>query len=418
MVAPLSYSKSQSEESGQAISYRRLVKALRASDNIEVVELPAFSAYEGHQAVLSAYQENHIDLVHAFVTGKAAYGAIYAAKLLSLPTVLGLRSELGLEDSDDMIPGSLGFLRWQFVNADRLISSSHELQKRASILANRPTIPGKIVMNSIDSEVFLASVSNTKSREQQDREMLGVFNLEDVSVPKVSLPPNVPVVGAIASDWSRSNKGLFVLLDAVHRLTLTRFADLHLLVIGKAGDKAATLNTHVAATGPINYNMVVRYMRLCHVGVVPSIQDSNSNAVLEWMAAGVPLVATNTGMNKEILRDTGLVVQPGNPQALANAIELLLQMAKGPRQRIAQSARDMALTRFDPRFEANSYIRAYQDLLENADTSVISSVISEINTDHLSQMNRNRTSGYSSASASASEDDYPDSGGLIIGGKD
>ena len=51
------------------------------------------------------------------------------------------------------------------------------------------------------------------------------------------------------------------------------------------------------------------------------------NAVLEYLAAGLPTVASRVGGNAEIIQDgkTGLLVPPNNPSALAEALLRLLR---------------------------------------------------------------------------------------------
>ncbi len=61
--------------------------------------------------------------------------------------------------------------------------------------------------------------------------------------------------------------------------------------------------------------------------VHPSQQEGFSNAILEAMAAGCPVVATAVGGNVEAVIEgtTGLLVPPSDPVALAVAIERLLR---------------------------------------------------------------------------------------------
>ena len=60
--------------------------------------------------------------------------------------------------------------------------------------------------------------------------------------------------------------------------------------------------------------------------VLPSRSEGFSNAIVEAMAASLPVVATNVGGNAEAVQDgvSGFIVPPGEPQALAAAIEQLL----------------------------------------------------------------------------------------------
>lgn len=62
------------------------------------------------------------------------------------------------------------------------------------------------------------------------------------------------------------------------------------------------------------------------ISVLPSTSESLSNTILESMAAGIPVVAASVGGNPELItKDRGLLVAPGDPEELANAIEFLLQ---------------------------------------------------------------------------------------------
>src|SRR5262249_7521178 len=61
------------------------------------------------------------------------------------------------------------------------------------------------------------------------------------------------------------------------------------------------------------------------VSVLPSDSESLSNSIIESMAVGVPVVASNVGGNPELLGDgRGLLVKLGSEQALADALTKIL----------------------------------------------------------------------------------------------
>ena len=92
--------------------------------------------------------------------------------------------------------------------------------------------------------------------------------------------------------------------------------------------------------------------------VLPSVwQEPFSIVLLEAMAAGLPVVATNTGGTPEVVRDyrNGLLCQPGNAVALAEKLELLVNNRKFSRS-LAEEARrtiqaDFSLSRMVERVE-------------------------------------------------------------------
>lgn len=106
----------------------------------------------------------------------------------------------------------------------------------------------------------------------------------------------------------------------------------------------------------------------CRIGVVASIgSEAVSRAALEWMAMGRALVATAVGGLPDIVSEgrTGLLVEPGNPQALAAALERLMK-EPGLAESLGRAGRERFQERFSlPRF-ASQTESLYADLLARA----------------------------------------------------
>jgi glycosyltransferase involved in cell wall biosynthesis len=100
------------------------------------------------------------------------------------------------------------------------------------------------------------------------------------------------------------------------------------------------------------------------VVVSPSRSESLSNAILEAMAAGRPIVATRVGGNPELVRDreTGLLVAPEDEGALANALETVLGSPNLARE-WGESARRIARTDFTLDCARERLEQLYMDLL-------------------------------------------------------
>jgi glycosyltransferase involved in cell wall biosynthesis len=82
------------------------------------------------------------------------------------------------------------------------------------------------------------------------------------------------------------------------------------------------------------------------VSVLPSSSESLSNAIIESMAAGVPVVANRVGGNSELVtEERGILVTPGDYQALGNAISTLLRDSS-LRLQLGQNARMFAKANF------------------------------------------------------------------------
>jgi glycosyltransferase involved in cell wall biosynthesis len=83
------------------------------------------------------------------------------------------------------------------------------------------------------------------------------------------------------------------------------------------------------------------------VFVLASLWEGMSNGLLEAMAAGRPVVATSVGGNPEVVRhgETGFLVPPGNPEAMADAIGRLLS-DRALAQRLGEAGRIRAESAF------------------------------------------------------------------------
>jgi len=94
-------------------------------------------------------------------------------------------------------------------------------------------------------------------------------------------------------------------------------------------------------------NDVSAILASCDVAVLPSAAEGMPNAVLEYMAAGLPVVATAVGGNLEVIEDgvTGLLVPPGDAVALGNAVARLLENPAFA-ERLAQNGRELVERKF------------------------------------------------------------------------
>lgn len=102
--------------------------------------------------------------------------------------------------------------------------------------------------------------------------------------------------------------------------------------------------------------------------VLPSRSEGFSNALIEAMAAGLPVVATDVGGNAEAVEQekTGLVVPPENVEALAGALLLLCEDAS-KREAYGQAGRRAAEERFSSAAMGRATARVYRELLDARD---------------------------------------------------
>jgi phosphatidylinositol alpha-mannosyltransferase len=91
------------------------------------------------------------------------------------------------------------------------------------------------------------------------------------------------------------------------------------------------LKSNVVFTGEVSFDELPQYYRTSHIFCSPALYGESFGIVLvEAMAAGLPVVATNNEGYSKVIRDgiTGFLVSPQRPQALAAAIARLLDSEK------------------------------------------------------------------------------------------
>jgi glycosyltransferase involved in cell wall biosynthesis len=147
-------------------------------------------------------------------------------------------------------------------------------------------------------------------------------------------------------------KGLKYLLRA-YAILLKKYPDLELLLVSKpqpGGDTEKLVRTlgiqdKVQFVNGISTELMVRYYAEAAIAVCPSVYEGFGLPAGEAMACGVPIVSTDGGALPEVVGDAGVIVPAKNADALAAAIDELLQ---DPQRRDELSAK--AMQRIDDHF--------------------------------------------------------------------
>jgi glycosyltransferase involved in cell wall biosynthesis len=156
-------------------------------------------------------------------------------------------------------------------------------------------------------------------------------------------PPSPPAPSLLCVGRLVPIKGHRILFEAFRRVR----ADLPELSLSVAG--TGELERELRAAAPEGVRFLGRVSpppyEECAVVVVPSLGEGFGMVALEAMERGRPVIASRVGGLPEIVADgaTGLVVPPGEPAALADAILALVRdPARGARMGAAGRARAVA----------------------------------------------------------------------------
>ena len=202
----------------------------------------------------------------------------------------------------------------------------------------------RVVYNGIDTERFrpLPDV------ERQQGVLLYVGNSED------------------------RNKGAQYLIDALHILQNDR-RDYQLVLVDNEKSRLKLvprlvqeygLWSRVHFTGRVSTEQLVRLYNQATLVVSPSLYEGFGLPAAEAMACETPVIATTGGAFPEVIdhEKTGWLVRPGDADALADGIRLLMDDEE-LRGRLARAGRQSILERFSWRKAAEETVAVYEELV-------------------------------------------------------
>lgn len=183
---------------------------------------------------------------------------------------------------------------------------------------------------------------------------------------RLGIPPNTMVLGTIAR--LTEQKGHRYLIQAIPKL-ISHFQNVVFLWIGD-GPLRSSLIQLAQDLGVLSYiqflgfrENVGAFLSVMDVFVLPSLYEGFPNAILEAMACGKPVVATGVEGTPEavIHGETGLLVPPRNPEALADA---LIQIAQNPsmRKQMGEKGKKRIHEYFLLEHQINAFDQLYKEL--------------------------------------------------------
>lgn len=289
--------------------------------------------------LVSIIKDKNISLVHTDSTTENFYAGI-AAKIAGIPLVWHIRTSEG----EYFLDRVLSFLSTKLILvADALKSRFRWLEKTQKLVT---------IYNGIDLEEF-DSFSATPSSIRKES---GIGESEIL----------LACVGRI-----EKRKGQEYLISAM------KHADnVKLIFAGKADEvylrQITTLCEDLNICDKIIFaghrNDIPSFLRSIDIPVFPTLTEGFSRVLLEAMAAGRPVIATDVGGNSEAIIDgiTGYVVPAKKPEALAHRINELTSN-KEKRKRMGLSGRQRIEKGFAIERHAKAVEELYKEIIVNKD---------------------------------------------------
>lgn len=201
--------------------------------------------------------------------------------------------------------------------------------------------------------------------------------LDDRPIHIIPYPVNTDEFKPVSRDCSRKSvlfvgriekrKGADVLLRAVPRV-LAKHPDCEFLFVGQVSDELIEMVKNapegVRFLSFKRRHELVELYQQAGIAVAPSLWDNSPNVVYEAMACGTAVIATRVGGIPELVDDqlTGLLVQPGDEFALADALIAVLD-DPARREQMGQRGHEKALARYATSSVASETLNLYRRVL-------------------------------------------------------
>jgi glycosyltransferase involved in cell wall biosynthesis len=185
---------------------------------------------------------------------------------------------------------------------------------------------------------------------------------------ELGIDDSIPLIGLCARfDPQKDHKNF---LHAAGLLTAER-PDVHFVLWGQGVDvnnaslidwaRSARMGDNLHLLGPRSDNP--RLMAALDVATLSSASEAFPLVIGEAMACGVPCVATDVGDAVLIVGDTGRIVPPRDPEALAKAWTEILSLSPSERQSLGLIARQRIIDHYSLDKMVSAYCRLYQDII-------------------------------------------------------
>jgi len=178
----------------------------------------------------------------------------------------------------------------------------------------------------------------------------------------LGIPTDRPVIAFAAVSVADKRKGASCLIEAIQQMKEKPF----LLTWGASFPPELEELPHLHLGSIDSEYLITSVYNAADVFVIPSIEEAFGQTALEALACGRPVVGSNVGGIPDMVHDsdTGLLVAPGNADALAEALDQLMQ-DQSMRKQMGIKARELVMNEFSFEKNAAAYTELYQAMVRS-----------------------------------------------------
>jgi sugar transferase (PEP-CTERM/EpsH1 system associated) len=295
-------------------------------------------------------KEDSISIVHS--NNWSTFGeATIAASVARVPTMIHAQHGIEMNDAEAYVK-SKRFIRNRLRQGfsqltDRIVVVSQATKNFVCNEWKTPECKVQLLYNGIDIDTF-------SPRSNKEYNSLRT---------KLNIEQKQTVIGCTGRLMTVKNFPF--LIRAFHKIS-SSFPDSILLLIGDGPERKniesltakCNLNDRIILAG--HRDDIKDLLHVLDIFVLPSISEGVSLALLEAMASGLPIIASNVGGNPEVIENnkSGLLVRSNDHDHLAELLSLLLN-DEGRREQLGNAARKRVEGKFDKANMMKNYEQLY-----------------------------------------------------------
>ncbi len=291
-------------------------------------------------------RKEKVDIIQTFFFDAMVFG-VFSGKIAGVKTIISSRRDLGFWYT----PRLLSVLKIVNRFTTRIVANSFAVKENVIKLEHIDGSKVDVIKNGLNMDLFANTASNSKLYKS------------------LGIPETDKKVGIVAN-LNRNVKRVDVFIKSASEVQ-KKLRDVSFLIVGDGYLKGELeeLKDRLGLDKKLIFlgyqNNIPLIIKNWDVGIISSDSEGFSNSILEYMASGVPVGATNIGGNSEVVDEgvNGFLIEPGDYNSMAEKICELLEN-KTKRSQMSENARNLMLNDYswDKKIiEIESY---YQNLMK------------------------------------------------------
>jgi len=326
--------------------------------------LAPFMFFFGFLALWKLVKKEKIDIIHAHWIVPNGFLAALVCRLTKTPLVVS-------------IPGS-----------DVQVARKNKIFAKMAVFASK--IADLVTTNSEDLKQAMVDLGAEPKKFKMiiygiDKDKMRIDTTQNNQLrKKLELDKNDIIVLAVGRLVYK--KGFDILIKAMSEI-IKKNPKVKTIIVGDGDLKNDLVNLvkklkvqqNVIFTGTVPYKELIYYYNLADIFTMPSVSpppDGLNVCVIDAMACGKPIVATNIAGNPLVVKDgvNGLLIPQKRPDLLAKAL-LKLFFSKNLREKYGKAGRRLVLQKFTWEKLAQEYLKYFNKIVENNKRALDYSVI-------------------------------------------